>query len=178
MLIFNCQRCGKEFKRKPSAIKKEACKFCSRACWHGLTLEQRFWIKVKKTRNCWLWTGSTVLDGYGVIHDGKNRGAHRVSWQIHHGPIPNGMCVLHHCDNPPCVRPEHLFLGTKRDNALDSINKGRHIRHWWLTDDDIRTIRKLHIPYIVTAKMLAKKFRVSDGHISNILCGRTRSKII
>lgn len=95
------------------------------------TPEQRFWARVKKTSTCWLWTGAKIPDGYGSIWvEGKPTAAHRISWEIHHGKIPNGMCVLHDCpggDNPACVNPKHLFLGTKQDNAIDREKKGRGV---------------------------------------------------
>jgi len=86
----------------------------------------RFWAKVQKTENCWLWLGELVGNGYGrfYIHNGIFV-AHRMSWIIHNGPIPNGLFVCHHCDNPPCVRPDHLFLGTNSDNMKDCAAKGR-----------------------------------------------------
>jgi len=76
---------------------------------------------------CWVWTGGRSNFGHGVTHGGNLniRLAHRLSWHLNVGPIPEGLCVLHHCDNPPCVRPEHLFLGTKADNTADMIGKGR-----------------------------------------------------
>jgi len=80
---------------------------------------------------CWLWTASRNGDGYGFMTVGSRgidrsyRGAHRVSYEIYVGPIPDGMCVLHRCDVPACVNPAHLFLGTQRDNALDRERKHR-----------------------------------------------------
>jgi hypothetical protein len=92
------------------------------------TLPARFWKKVKKTDSCWLWTAVLAGFGYGRIYSkGSMRLAHRVSWELHNGAIPPGMCVLHHCDNPACVNPEHLFLGTYKDNDDDAIAKGRVI---------------------------------------------------
>ena len=91
-----------------------------------------FWSNVDKTSGCWLWTGSTNGCGYGQFtYNGKLEKAHRVSWQIHHGPLPlwsghtTGICVLHRCDVPLCVNPDHLFLGTQGDNVADMIEKGR-----------------------------------------------------
>src|SRR4051812_22902913 len=79
-------------------------------------IADRFWEKVDRTRNCWEWHGARALNGYGTFWgDGVITMAHRFSWQLNVGPIPRGMWVLHHCDNPPCVRPDHLFLG----DALD-----------------------------------------------------------
>lgn len=95
-------------------------------------LIDRFWKKVEKTASCWLWKGAPLRSGHGVINsggsEGRSIGAHRVSWELHNGPIPEGMCVLHNCpggDNPACVNPAHLFLGTSVDNAKDMFAKGR-----------------------------------------------------
>ena len=88
----------------------------------------RFWPKVNKTDGCWLWTGTTSAFGHGNIRrTGSNRpvGAHRFSYELHHGAIPDGLWVLHRCDNPRCVRPDHLFLGTPKDNMQDMASKGR-----------------------------------------------------
>lgn len=91
-------------------------------------VEQRFWAKVKRGPDCWLWTGATTR-GYGHIKRGPaNAGtaqATHLSWEIHNGPIPDGLMVLHHCDNPPCVNPEHLYLGTHKDNMRDRAVRGR-----------------------------------------------------
>lgn len=77
---------------------------------------------------CWCWKGQTDRKGYGRIwRDGKRRQAHRVSYELIFGPIPDGMQVCHKCDNPPCVRPSHLFLGTQSDNMKDCTNKGRNV---------------------------------------------------
>jgi excisionase family DNA binding protein len=92
------------------------------------TLEGRFWRYVEKSDGCWQWTGAANPKGYGNIGRGKGLGtakAHRVSWELHFGPIPPGLYVCHACDNPPCVRPDHLFLGTAQDNNNDKIAKGR-----------------------------------------------------
>ncbi len=91
----------------------------------AIPIELRFWDCVKKTRGCWLWT-MRPRTGYGrAFYNGKTIPAHRASWELHHGPIPVGMKVLHACDNRLCVRPSHLFLGTSRDNTHDMMKKGR-----------------------------------------------------
>lgn len=87
-------------------------------------LADRFWSKVDPTGHCWLWMGALNEHGYGVIH-GPERLAPRTAWELTFGSIPDGLDVLHRCDNPPCVRPSHLWLGTQRDNTADMIAKGR-----------------------------------------------------
>lgn len=87
--------------------------------------EIRFWARVDKTGSCWEWRGATNETGYGVFYAGKRYKSHRYAWESEYGSIPDGMNVLHRCDNPPCVRPSHLFLGTKKDNTHDMIKKGR-----------------------------------------------------
>lgn len=91
------------------------------------TPADRFWERVQKTDDCWLWTGSTDKDGYGWFWvDGKTATAHRFSYALHNdGAIPDGLYVCHSCDNPPCVNPDHLWLGTNQDNMDDCARKGR-----------------------------------------------------
>lgn len=98
--------------------------------------EQRFWDKVNKDgptmphmdSACWIWIGGSITEfgygGFSVAHK-KYMSAHRFSWQLHYGAIPNGLFVLHRCDNPSCANPEHLWLGTQADNMADKMAKGR-----------------------------------------------------
>ena len=92
-----------------------------------MTFASRFWEKVNKTPNgCWIWTGATDGRGYGQLWvNGHLEKAHRLSWVIHYGAIPLGLNILHHCDNKPCVRPDHLYLGTQADNARDALERGQ-----------------------------------------------------
>jgi hypothetical protein len=95
-------------------------------------LADRLWRKVEKTDSCWVWTGYRNKTGYGMIGKERTRGCsltHRVSWELAHGPIPNGLFVCHKCDNPGCVRPDHLFLGSQKTNMADCSAKGRHPRN-------------------------------------------------
>lgn len=107
-------------------------------------LSERFWAKVNKDGpdGCWLWTGAILKSGYGSIGDGPHRTdtTHRVSWRLHFGDIPRGLYVLHHCDNKPCIRPEHLFLGTHADNMRDMARKNRSGKNV-LTPAQVREIR-------------------------------------
>lgn len=91
------------------------------------TLEERFWAKVNKDDpgGCWDWTAG-LNGGYGQIKvDGKMKKAHRISWELHNGPIPEGLCVCHKCDRPVCVNPNCLFLGTNAENTEDRNKKDR-----------------------------------------------------
>jgi hypothetical protein len=89
---------------------------------------ERFWLQVVKTDGCWLWTGAIDSNGYGKFalpRPWRRVAAHRVSFALHNGELEPGKFVCHACDNPPCVRPDHLFLGTQSDNMRDMLRKGR-----------------------------------------------------
>lgn len=150
---------------------------------HGLPLRERFMMKVNcdgpyhsaEMGRCWEWTASRNRKGYGQLNvDGVVITAHRVSYGLFAGEIPPGMWVLHKCDNPWCVRPEHLFLGTNADNVADKVRKGRqsHMRGTGhplakLTDDDIREIRMLRESGM-TIVALGRMFGISHTAISRI----------
>ncbi len=151
--------------------------------YHAKSLAERFWQHVQKTDTCWLWTAGKNHKGYGVIYhvDGKTRTAHRVSWELHLGPIPDGLLVCHHCDNPPCVRPDHLFLGTEKDNSQDAVSKGRKgapvlargERHWnaKLTDTVVLEMRALYASGQYSMTELGAKFGVHKVTARNAIRG-------
>jgi hypothetical protein len=138
----------------------------------------RFWRKVQKTPSgCWEWGGARHLQGYGFIKrkDGAQLRAHRVSYEIHYGPIPDGFDVCHRCDNPPCVNPEHLFLGTDLDNMQDMIAKGRKVSspgvrngQAKLTEEDVLSIRAAR----GRQEAIAALYDVSQTLVSSIKSGR------
>jgi hypothetical protein len=134
-------------------------------------LSERFWKFVKKTDNCWEWSGA-LTRGYGSM--GSNSYAHRISWEIHNGPIPKGLWVLHKCDNPSCSNPDHLFLGTQTDNMRDMLNKGRGNCFGVgnkLTPEQIKEIRSTYRFGSLTngARALAKRFKIDRKMIANII---------
>lgn len=131
-----CRNCNAQFWVIPARLRAGKPRYCSTACWkkHRASLfAERFWAKVVKTDSCWLWTGAKDGRGYGYFYfaPGDTRQAHRVSWEIANGPIPDGLCVLHNCpggDNPSCVNPSHLFLGDRIVNNEDKVAKDRQTR--------------------------------------------------
>lgn len=139
---------------------------------------ERFWSQVKKTDDCWLWTGR-CLRGYGQLSMGSRKagikGTHRVSWELHHGPIPKGLSVLHKCDNPACVRPDHLFLGTQQDNLQDMRNKkrnrtalGEKTGNVTLTAEVVLEIRRLHALGVVP-KAIAAQFSIERSLVYQVV---------
>ncbi len=135
--------------------------------------EKRFWGNVDKSGPCWIWTASLSKSGYGAFSDsGKYVRAHRYSWELHNGPIPDGLCVLHKSDTRSCVNPEHLWLGTHDDNVKDMRAKGRQCRgenhgRAKLTEVPARAILASKEPY----RVLAAKYGVIADHIYKIRAG-------
>ncbi len=139
---------------------------------------KRFWakVKVRGPDDCWEWTGAAIK-GYGIIRMGRGRQkylAHRISYFIRRGVDPGDKCVCHTCDNPRCVNPAHLWLGTLGDNNLDAIQKGRgqargeQHSHAKFTEQDVREIRKSGEPH----RSIANQYGVCKTTISRIKCGK------
>lgn len=168
----------------------------------NLTTKQleRFWSKVDKTSECWVWTGALSTPGYGqFIAGGKNYSTHRLSWMIHFGEIPHdgsyhGICVCHTCDNRQCVNPNHLFIGTAAENIADRDSKGRTAagdRNGYqgsvvkrgaehpeakLSSEQIEEIRALYKPRSrsgFSTIALGRRFGVHNATIGRVVRGQT-----
>lgn len=144
---------------------------------------KRFWSKVDKSSGedaCWIWTAHINERSYGTVTwKGKNQRSNRVAWEIAHGEIPEGMHVLHKCDNKRCVNPDHLFLGTQADNMKDMRAKGREYfskgeEHYKtsLTEDGVREIRRLASQKVSTRK-IAERFGVVAQQVNHIIHRRS-----
>lgn len=140
---------------------------------------------------CWIWKLAKVAEGYGAITiRGKLKRAHRLSWELHRGEIPDGMFVCHSCDIPACVNPDHLFLGTPKDNSQDAVRKGRFSipRKSFkqrgelhplarITESDVRTIRSKHASGITCAE-LARRYKMTHANATAIVKRRTWKHVV
>jgi hypothetical protein len=153
-------------------------------------VEERFWEKVDKTKSCWLWRSALDKDGYGIFRlNRRDWKAHRFAFLLHYSRDPNKYLVCHHCDNPSCVNPHHLFLGTHQDNRTDCVEKnrqafgdrngmrlhpesrrrGKQINTCKLTPEQVLQIRKLCRPNTpIGYSFFAKLFGMNPGTISSL----------
>jgi hypothetical protein len=140
---------------------------------------ERLLSKVEEAENgCWNYTGARLEQGYGMIkYNGSMVRAHRLSYELHKGSIPENRIVMHTCDNPSCINPEHLKIGTYQDNTQDMIAKGRRVRgaqtnnKRFFTDDEVRRVRQ-KIADGLTNVEIGDQFFVSDVTISKIRHGK------
>lgn len=156
-------------------------------------IRERFWSKVDKSGDCWLWTGARLGNGYGRLTDhGRLRLAHRIAYELTKGAIPSGMIVCHRCDNPSCVRPDHLFLGTYADNSQDMVQKGRalvgdrnpahrnpenqargeHNGNALLTFEQVQEVRNLKAQGMINRE-IAARLGISKSTVGQIVRGET-----
>ena len=143
--------------------------------------KERFWSYVNKRKDneCWEWQGGKS-HRYGSFKCGKPVRAHRFSWIIANGTIPRGFLILHHCDNPPCCNPNHLFIGTQQDNMSDMVMKGRVgdrngelAANSKLTEVEVTEMRKLHATGEYCYTELGERFGVHRTQVSNIVRGKS-----
>lgn len=175
---YTCAYCATRFDREPRSPSPQFCSPTCRNVARSIPNSDRFASKITKIPNgCWLWGGAIMPSGYGQVSVKKPNGkwghalAHRWSYELHVAPIPTGMLVCHSCDNPPCVNPSHLFVGTSMDNSADSVAK---MRHAWgercgknkLRAADVLQIRKRYDSGGIQFKELAAIYGVSGLTIS------------
>lgn len=200
----SCRQCGKEFSITYNVTREywKRRKFCSHKCSTDWTrgkrrptfgkplksLEKRFWNKVdrRSPSECWNWVGALEKSGYGYLGNTMRQGAikaHRLSYEIHIGKIPAGMCVCHMCDNRQCVNPTHLFLGTRTDNNHDRDRKGRTNKMYGesnpkakLTNANVVLIREMRNSGM-TQQSIADRFGISQNAVSRILNRKTWTEV-
>lgn len=200
-----CPVCGSTFARVGADATQARAHYCSPSCRskatydvevmragiarHVIPLSERLWRRVEKSAGCWVWRGSVNDNGYGSIRVAGRRSklarVHAVSYELTYGPIADGMSVLHRCDNPPCVRPDHLFLGTRGDNFADCLSKGRY--DWdghdrpigtdhpnaKLTEQAVLQARTRYYAGQATSTALARELGVHDATARGFLRGRS-----
>lgn len=178
---MKCQTCEKEFIPKNRYGKNL---FCSNKCKieaRSTDPIERLWKGVKKTNFCWAWEGASNSFGHGQMSiKGKKVYVHRLSYEIYFGNIPDGFYVCHTCDNPACVKPTHLYIGTIKDNVSDCHKKGRFKPllgsknpKTKLSKDHVEEIRCLYESSSISQIQLARKYGVSQTAVSAILRNKT-----
>jgi hypothetical protein len=173
-----CEHCGENFLRRLH-VRPGTGRYCSRICARSRKLDDRFWPKVQQGDGCWEWQGSRDKSGYGIIGASRHqraRRAHRVSWELHNGrSVPDGLDVLHHCDNKPCVNPAHLYVGTDLENARDAVERGRLPSRQGRANPNAKLTRS-DVEAIIAAvtggetqTAVARRFGISQPHVSELV---------
>jgi len=198
---YHCKKCGEE---KPKELmcgtrtdaQCRSCKAIYKKQWYlarstsvtrrnvspDASIMDRLRIRTSNMEDpaaCWLWQGSRICgDSYGHLTiKGQQYLTHILMWEQFHGPVPDGLLVLHNCpdfDKRHCINPAHLWLGTQSDNMKDAYKKGQKIAHRLLSDADIVTIHALAKMPDMTQTAIARMFHVSQSHVSNIIHGHRR----
>lgn len=182
-----CDRCGTTFEKDKRLDWKQwsARRYCSQACTGSAatilnasrrpSVREKFEANFDRTDGCWEWKGTIDGYGYGVLdHNYKRYRGHVLALEFDGRPVPAGMMGCHHCDNPKCVRPSHLYPGTEQDNANDAssrnrLSKGSAHHMSKLSEDDVRKMRALDLPYAE----IARRFGVSRITASRAVRGET-----
>jgi len=189
MPIVSCAGCGKPIERNRHQITRNAHNYCSHSCSQlnrNGSIKERFWKNVNKNgpyckqcgSRCWVWTGHVNEDGYARFYfNNISMLVHRLAWSAYYKQdIPDGILVCHTCDNPACVRPGHLFLGTHADNNADRDAKGRgivlkgeEIGSSRLTDVEVKQIRELYATGKYKQGELGAMFGVSQSAVWRVV---------
>lgn len=195
-LTLTCETCGKSFQTTERAHARSPRRFCDRDCYLNRERDDvaRFWKYVQKAGpdDCWWWTGGRKRGGGSSLEYGelgwptakktRMEQAHRISYLIHKGPIPDDLCVCHTCDHPLCVNPAHLFLDTLGGNTRDMWAKGRSRARpssgeknglSKLTEQAVREIRSRYVPGNVRLIDLAAEYGVTFSSIANVVTRKT-----
>ncbi len=196
-----CEVCKIEFKTLQKEVVKGWGRFCSKSCqkkWQTHPMDEKFWDGVgrKTDAGCIEWKRGKSKRGYGKLtgvvgNQRKSVRSHRFAYELFVGPIPDGLIVLHSCDNPSCINPLHLSIGTNDDNSKDMVAKGRQAYgsrqgRSSLTDSQVESIRKFHNSARSgkkkardgTLKILSERYGISKDHVSVIVSGRTWRHVV
>ena len=174
-----CIDCGRPILRASTRCSR--CANVMRNIPRRRSVSERFWTRVDQSGGpdaCWPWIGGRVRGGYGRLDTATGTLAHRTSYELANGPIPEGLHVCHRCDNPPCVNPAHLFAGTNADNVADRVAKGRPPfgARWGgkLTDEQVREVRASTEPI----RVIAPRYGIAHSTIAAIRRGQRYGRVV